>query len=223
MYQLTDETGLSREHPVRHGSDSPGLISKNESNRRLAPKLLRSPRVLLSKVPHIVEKCGTSVQRALREHSHCLFLILLVLLGQLLAPDSAWSFQSHPAPEGLYAHQMAHIFFIIAMGMLAYWLEFNRFTLQRGWRLIQVSCIFFLIWNLVAIAGHWVEVQIPGEVLQGDPDWTQRIELGSNRLNWVYYFLKLDHLYCVPAIVCLFLGVRSLYLRVLDEEPKGDD
>lgn len=164
-----------------------------------------------------------------REQSVCrgtprpgLLVALIVLVGQLAAPSGAWSFQSHPAPEGLYAHQMAHLFFIIAMAMLAYWLEFNRFTVHRGWRLIQMSCILFLLWNLVAITGHWVEVRIPREVLQGDPDWTQRIELGSNRLNWLYYFLKLDHLYCVPAIVCLFLGVRSLYLQVLNEEPKGD-
>lgn len=86
-----------------------------------------------------------------------------------------------------------------------------------------MSCVLFLIWNLVAMTGHWVEERIPSEVVRGDPDWTQRIELGSNSLNWLYYFLKLDHIVCVPAITCLFLGVRSLYREVTKEEPKNDD
>jgi hypothetical protein len=30
-----------------------------------------------------------------------------------------------------------------------------------------------------------------------------------------YYFLKMDHLVCVPAILCLFLGIRNLYKQTL--------
>jgi hypothetical protein len=150
-------------------------------------------------------------------------LAALGFVGHILVPASVWAFQSHPAPEGLYAHQLAHFFFIIAMGFLAYWLEFNRLVLQRGWRLIQTSCLLFLLWNLVAIIGHWVEERIPREVLQGDPDWTQRIDLTVNSLNYAYYFLKLDHLVCVPAMICLFLGVRALYNTVVNEEPPSDE
>ncbi len=109
------------------------------------------------------------------------------------------------------------------MGFLAYWLEFNRLALQKGWRLIQTSCLLFILWNVAAFAGHWVEERIPREVFQGDPDWTQRIDLSISTLNYVYYFLKLDHLICVPAMICLFLGVRALYKEVVSKEPLADE
>jgi len=150
-------------------------------------------------------------------------LAALGVAAQALVPVSVWAFQSHPAPEGLYAHQLAHFFLIIAMGFLAYWLEFNRLVLQKGWRLIQTSCLLFVLWNVVAIAGHWVEERIPREALQGDPDWTQRIDLAASTMNYAYYILKLDHVVCVPALTCLFLGVRSLYKRVVSKEPLADE
>ncbi len=43
----------------------------------------------------------------------------LVVLLAVLSPGLAWSFQSHPASEGLYVHQLAHVFFMVAMGILA--------------------------------------------------------------------------------------------------------
>jgi hypothetical protein len=223
MCHFAREEGFRREHPARNGNDRPEVILKNQSTREPTLKIPKSLQTVLPKVRRVVEACRLSVRRALGDNSRGLFLILFVLVGQLVSPGSAWSFQAHPAPEGLYAHQMAHLFFIIAMAMLAYWLQYNRFTTHRGWRLIQVSCILFLVWNLVAMTGHWVEEHIPREVLQGDPDWTQRIELGTKHLNWVYYFLKLDHLVSVPAIMCLFLGVRSLYREVVNEVPGSDD
>lgn len=152
-----------------------------------------------------------------------LLLAVLGLAGQALVPTAVFAFQSHPAPEGLYAHQLAHGFFLIAMVFLAYWLEYNNLTLHRGWRLIQAACILFILWNLVALSGHWVEERIPRDDLQGDPDWTQRIDLAGHSLNYAYYFLKLDHFVCVPAMICLFLGVRSLYKEVASKEPLTDE
>jgi hypothetical protein len=149
--------------------------------------------------------------------------IFTVLATLLAVPGSAWAFQSHPAPEGLYAHQIAHVFFIFAMAMLAYWLEQNRFTQERGWRFIQISCILFVVWNIVAFAGHWVEEQIPPSSLIGDPDWTQRIDFSSHPLAPLFFVLKLDHLISVPAMVFLFLGIKSLYKQALIEERAIDE
>jgi len=129
--------------------------------------------------------------------------------------DFAWAFQSHPAPEGLYAHQLAHVFFAASMGILTYWLHRNRLSNQSGWRLIQVSCVLFIAWNVVTFSGHWVEELISDNMLQGYPNWNQRIALGSSPAAVFYYVLKLDHLLCVPAILCLVLGLRSLYKQVL--------
>jgi hypothetical protein len=153
---------------------------------------------------------------------HTFLVVAAAFISQGLVPASVQAFQSHPAPEGLYAHQLAHFFFLVAMVFLAYWLEVNQLILQRGWRLIQVACVLFVLWNLAALSGHWVEERVPREVLQGDPDWTQRIDLTSHGLTQAYYVLKLDHLVCVPAMVCLFLGMRALYRDVAGKEPSAD-
>ncbi|MEW6349915.1 MAG: hypothetical protein AB1646_12685 [Thermodesulfobacteriota bacterium] len=136
----------------------------------------------------------------------------------LAGPARAWAFQSHPAPEGLYVHQLAHVCFIAAMGILAYWLERNRLTEQRGWRFIQVSCVLFIAWNVFAFTGHWVEERVPDSSLIGEPDWTARLVIDGSPVVFAYYLLKLDHLVCVPAVVCLFLGIRALFVEANTRE-----
>ncbi len=145
-----------------------------------------------------------------------------IILILLFIPGLAWAFQSHPEPEGLYAHQLAHVFFIVAMGILAYWLQVNEFVRQRGWRLIQISCVLFILWNIMAIVGHWVEERVAADAVIGEPDWTQRIILDSAMMR-LYYALKLDHLVCVPAMICLLLGIRSLYRSALKEQRYAGD
>jgi hypothetical protein len=147
------------------------------------------------------------------------FVLMLTYL--LCSPTAANAFQSHPAPEGLYVHQLAHWFFIFAMGMLAYWLQVNGLTREKGWRLIQLSCILLIFWNLVAFTGHWVEEMISDAVVSGEPDWTQRIVVDS-AWTGLYYVLKLDHLVQIPATLCLLLGIRSLYKRAAKEAQSGD-
>lgn len=103
------------------------------------------------------------------------------------------------------------------MGILVYWLHRNRLTDQTGWRLIQISCVLFIAWNVVAFSGHWVEELISANMIRGHPGWTQRLDTGASPWAVVYFILKLDHLLCVPAILCLVLGLRSLYKKVLAE------
>jgi len=146
---------------------------------------------------------------------------VLILAYIFCSPTAATAFQSHPAPEGLYVHQLAHWFFILAMVMLAYWLQVNSFTREKGWRLIQVSCILLILWNILAFTGHWVEEMIPNTVISGEPDWTQRIVVDSVWTG-LYYAFKLDHLMQVPAVICLLLGIRSLYKHAAREEQIGD-
>lgn len=148
--------------------------------------------------------------------------IIVIVTYMLLSPGLAWAFQSHPAPEGLYVHQLAHGFFIVAMGILIYWLQVNDFVRQKGWRLIQISCMLLILWNLTAILGHWVEERVTTDAIIGEPDWTQRIILNS-ALTRCYYLLKLDHLVCVPALICLCLGIRTLYKAALEEAGHAGD
>jgi hypothetical protein len=143
-----------------------------------------------------------------------------VIALSLCVPESVLAFQSHAGYEGLCVHQLAHVFFSVAMGILAYWLHVNRFTDRKGWRLVQISCLLFILWNLDATFGHWVEERIPDTSLVGEPDWTQRI---SFDVEWtrVYYVLKMDHLLCVPAMICLFAGIRLLLKDALEEEGRN--
>ncbi len=140
-----------------------------------------------------------------------------------LCPESVRALQSHGAPEGLITHQLAHVLFAVSMGVLAYWLSSNRFTRQRGWRLIQFSCLLFLLWNLVAFSGHVVEGMLPPDLILGPKgSWNQRLITEHGLTAPAYYSLKLDHLVCVPAILCLFLGIRSLYLQTLKEAQRQE-
>ncbi|MFH1117676.1 MAG: hypothetical protein V1792_27470 [Pseudomonadota bacterium] len=135
----------------------------------------------------------------------------------LLAADHAWALQVHPEPEGLIAHQLAHMFFATTMAVLAYWLQANGFVRERGWRLIQVSCLLFFLWNIDAVAGHWTAVRLPNDLFVGDPgSLSRRIMPGESFLVLPYLMLHFDHFFCVPAILCLLLGIRSLYLNVVN-------
>lgn len=108
------------------------------------------------------------------------------------------------------------------MGLLAYWLQVNGFTRERGWRLIQIACVFFLAWNAMATFGHWVEERVPDGIIVGPSDWTQRIRLAASSWSTVYYLLKMDHLVCVPAMICLVLGLKTLCRKVLNEASSRD-
>ncbi|MBI5551225.1 MAG: hypothetical protein HY911_06920 [Desulfobacterales bacterium] len=139
-------------------------------------------------------------------------LLISLMMALLCRPSAAWAIQAHGGVEGVYVHQMAHLFFAFSMGLLIYWLRRRRLVSLKGWRYIQYAALWFIAWNGDAFLGHWLEEQ------SGLMD-SQRIGLMHISLNmaqgfeWlapVYYLVKLDHLLCVPAMLCLFLGLRRL-------------
>jgi hypothetical protein len=148
---------------------------------------------------------------------------IIAIFMFILSPDKAIAFQSHPEPEGLYVHQIAHLFFIIAMAFVCYWLEQNKVTLIKGWRLVQIACVLLIIWNLYAFVGHFVEELVPRRRFVGPLDWNQRILVGTGPLIPIFCVLRLDHLISVPAIILLYLGMRNLYKNALKEDgrPRG--
>jgi hypothetical protein len=128
-------------------------------------------------------------------------------------PDEVWALQIHDSPEGYIGHQMAHGFFLVAMGMLAYWLRSTGLVREQGWRHIHWACILFAAWNLSALAGHAVARNMPSVMFLGDStQWNQRLHLGATPAKaLLYYILHMDNLLCAPAIALLFLGVRRFY------------
>ena len=130
----------------------------------------------------------------------------------LALPHVSWATQIHDRPEGLFAHQMAHIFFMTSMIFLVYWLRKNRFVEQKGWRLIQYSGILFALWNIDAMLVHWIDDHLDISVFIGSQaDWSRKLIIKDHLELIVYYVGKMDHLLCVPAIFLLYLGIKRLH------------
>ena len=149
---------------------------------------------------------------------------LFFLAFVFLRPASAEATQMHGGMEGLYVHQMAHIFFAFSMGLLIFWLHKWRLTASAGWRHIYFAALFLIVWNLDTIVSHWL-VEQSGLIVVENLSPT-RIHLttlnGSRWPFYMYYLTKLDHLLCVPALVFLFLGLRRLLLAAPNDENRGE-
>lgn len=138
---------------------------------------------------------------------------LLLLSVLLVLPEKAHALQSHGAPEGIYVHQLAHIFFLSALCYLFWDIRRSSFP-GPGWRYLQLFCVFMIIWNVVAFTGHWVGVGIqPAEIVTDTGYLSSKISGPVSSAKLIYYFTKLDHLFSVPALFCLYLCMRSLYLK----------
>jgi hypothetical protein len=136
----------------------------------------------------------------------------------------AFATQEHGGPEGLYAHQFGHLFFLFSMGLLIYWLRKRKLVHNPGWRAIQYSALFFILWNINAFTVHWIEEQIAAVSISRSDTW-HVIFTAPAHLAWVkdlYRLVKLDHLICVPAMIFLYVGLRRL-LGVPDNKQSGKD
>lgn len=142
-----------------------------------------------------------------------LVLSFLWLIGPLLVfPEQAAATQVHVPSEGLYVHQIAHLFFALAMAILLYWLRERQLVKQRGWRLIQLAAFFFILWNIDAFAVHILDDRSDLFTTIDKGTWHESIQFDRNieLLAVLYYLGKMDHLFCVPAMILLYLGLRSL-------------
>jgi hypothetical protein len=154
-----------------------------------------------------------------------LFPILPAVIVPALAllPSPAFATQGHGGVEGVYAHQMAHLFFAVSMGILIYWLRDRRLAAHPGWRYIQRAALFFILWNLDAFLAHLLEEQWQLiEVTRLDA-WRVNIKAinGQAGLVFLYYLVKLDHLLCVPASLYLYLGLRRLLREAAPGKAEG--
>jgi hypothetical protein len=139
-------------------------------------------------------------------------LVALAVFTGWLLPANVLAVQEHGAPEGIYSHQGAHLFFTASMGLLIFWLRQRGLVREPGWRYIQYAALFFILWNIDAFMAHFLDEQsgildtvmtAPGKI---------KIEVDENLtvLGWLYYMAKLDHLLCVPAMLFLYAGLRRL-------------
>ncbi len=142
----------------------------------------------------------------------------LLLLMVTVCPGNAWAVQSHGAPEGLYVHQLAHIFYTAALGYLFWGVRQSAFKSQ-GWRFLQIFCIFMIAWNVVAFTGHFLAPFID------HADYTREAGYLSTHLQgpftgvklW-YYFTQLDHLFSIPSLFFLYLAMKTIYRSSCEDE-----
>ena len=151
--------------------------------------------------------------------------VLLPILGGLfyiiVTADAACATQTHGAPEGIYAHQFAHLFFLFSMGTLVYWLQARRLVQESGWRHIQIAALLIMLWNIDAFAVHLLD-EMPGTLKVEYIDfWWIKIQARHHQkvLEILYYIAKLDHLLCVPALVFLYAGLKRLFRESRETAP----
>jgi hypothetical protein len=148
------------------------------------------------------------------------FLIFLIILSNFFLPGNAGATQIHPAEEGLYVHQIGHLFFIFSMGILIYRLRARGLTKEAGWRCIQYSALFFILWNIDAVMVHFFEDREDLYQIIDSGHWHQWINFteGHNSLEFLYYLGRMDHLLCVPAIIFLYFGLKHLLNQASSSE-----
>lgn len=137
------------------------------------------------------------------------FLLVCCLI---LFPVNANAIQMHSGSEGIIVHQLGHLFFLLSMVMLIFAIRGKDLHKRKSWLLLQYSAFFFILWNLAALAGHFLDNQI--RLIRIDDISLGSIKLTAENniqaLSYFYYILKLDHLLCVPAIILLYKGLSRL-------------
>lgn len=149
--------------------------------------------------------------------SSCKVVISLFLLSFLGAtPTNA--LQTHAGPEGLYAHLEAHIFYLLAMVIFAIRIHRSKLWEEKGWQSIVRGLWLLAFWNVWAFIGHIITLYIPqGHMMTRDTDMAPVLIVNSF-MDVIYYVLKMDHLICVPAVIFLFIGIKSM---LLNHKPKN--
>jgi hypothetical protein len=148
----------------------------------------------------------------MKEKINITFFFLSIFAWSVISPDHVLATQSHGAPEGIYAHQIAHIFFMLSMVFFIHWLRDKKLVKETGWRFIQYAAFFLILWNLDAFLVHLLNDQLQlVQILQIDSSHIQLSAAdGSTTLETLFYFAKLDHLFCVPALLFLYSGLKRL-------------
>lgn len=140
------------------------------------------------------------------------FILVWAVIVFFLTPCDVYAIQLHTGSEGIITHQIGHVFFLFSMVLLIFTINGKGLDKQKGWRMIQYSAFFFILWNLDAIAAHFFDNQIYAVKIENISLTQIKFTTRNNSsvLAWVYYVLKLDHLLCVPAMFLFYKGLSKL-------------
>ncbi|MEA3438165.1 MAG: hypothetical protein U9R43_17000 [Thermodesulfobacteriota bacterium] len=148
----------------------------------------------------------------MKNRIYIVVFFLAALSWTILSPDTALATCDYGRPEGVHTHQLAHIFFIISMGILIYRMRIKKPQLSSGWKFIQYSAIFFILWSLDAFAVHFMDAQFSIIQIKTIGPWQIKINdcFNNNLLKFFYYLFRMDYLLFLPAFIFLYFGLRSL-------------
>jgi hypothetical protein len=99
------------------------------------------------------------------------------------------------------------------MGLLVYWIRTRRLFNNTGWRHIHYSAILFMFWTTDAFFAHLLDENYDWIHVSRVDAWHIHIDASSPLTAMIYYLLKLDHMWCVPALLFLLLGLRRLNIE----------
>ena len=148
----------------------------------------------------------------IKNKAHLSVIFPTAFLWAFFIPAQALATQGHGGIEGVYAHQFAHLFFIVSMGSLIYWLRQRGLVRESGWKHIQYSAFFFILWNIDTMTVHLLDEQFSIIRVARIGVWQIQLNdiFNSDLLKLLYYFAQLDHLFCVPAAFCLYIGLKHI-------------
>lgn len=143
----------------------------------------------------------------------------------MITAGPAGATQTHSDPEGLVVHQFSHIFFLFSMGLLIYWIRTRGLKQKTGWRHIQYAAALFMIWTMDAFATHLMDEHYEWVRMTQAGPWRVHIEAVNLFTAIIYYLAKMDHLWCVPALLFMYLGLKRLNeesrFNAQKEQPPG--
>lgn len=146
-----------------------------------------------------------------------LIIVFSLLGGSLLfSPELACALQTHGGGEGLYVHQGAHVFFLVAMIIFAIHIHKSKLSQKKSWRYWVAGIWLLALWNIWAFSGHILTLIIPSSHIIEQADNNPPLLLMASWREILYYVFKMDNLLSVPAVFLLFLGLRSM---LADSEP----
>ncbi len=124
-------------------------------------------------------------------------------------PPAAWAIQTHGDPEGLYAHQLGHVFFAAAMVYVCWQIWRRGLKSGAGFARLFWACILFAGWNVLTFVGHLAEEQLSPQAIDRQAGHLWKTLHITDLNGLLYYLTKLDHLILVPAFVLLYLALRD--------------
>ncbi len=142
----------------------------------------------------------------------------IVAAAILFSATPALAVQSHGAPEGLYVHMLAHVFYFAALLFLLRILRKRPPGHSAAWRNFRLALVFFLLWNTDTFIVHWLYSRLPDTAFTGQSLRDYQLVGPLTPARWIYYLGRFDHLLCVPAMFFLVLSLRR-FCRETEARP----